>query len=56
MSLDQNPPQTVNRFGCVGALVQCMRVGFLCPKCDNFSCLHIRHKSRRGLVGSVLAY
>ena len=21
---------------------QCMRVGFLCPKCDNFACLHTR--------------
>ena len=25
----------------LGALAfQCMRVGFLCPKCDNFACLH----------------
>ena len=21
---------------------QCMRAGFLCPKCDNFACLHTR--------------
>ena len=21
---------------------KCMRVGFLCPKCDNFACLHTR--------------
>ena len=31
--LDQNPHQTVIRFGCVG----CLR-----PKCDNFVCLHTR--------------
>ena len=33
---------TVTRFGCVG--FQCMRVGFLCPKCNNFACLHIRQE------------
>ena len=22
---------------------QCMRAGFLCPNCDNFTCLHTRH-------------
>ena len=32
--------QTVTRFGCVG--FQCMRAGFLFPKCDNFACLHTR--------------
>ena len=26
----------------LGASVQCMRAGFLCPKCDNFACLHTR--------------
>ena len=41
MPLDQNPHQTMTRFGCVG--FQCMCAGFLCPKCDNFACLLTRH-------------
>ena len=40
MPVIQNPNQTVARFGCVG--FQCMRAGFLCPKCDNFASLHTR--------------
>ena len=39
MPLDQNRYQTVTHFGCVGFS---MRVGFLCPKCDNIVCLHSR--------------
>ena len=39
MPLDQNPHQTVVRFGCVG---QWMRESFLYPKCYNFACLHTR--------------
>ena len=23
--------------------LECMHAGFLCPKCDNFACLHTRH-------------
>ena len=34
MPLDQNPHQTVT--------LQCMRAGFLCPKCDKFACFHTR--------------
>ena len=26
----------------VALAFQCMRAGFLCPKCDNFACLHTR--------------
>ena len=38
MPLDQNPHQTVTRLECVGVSI----VDFLCPKCDNFACLHSR--------------
>ena len=32
--------RTVTRFGCVGfSMYACV----LCPKCDNFACLHTRH-------------
>ena len=41
MPLDQNPHQTVTRFGCVGFSMYA-GVGFLCPKCDNFACLRTR--------------
>ena len=38
MPLDQNPNQTVTRFGCVGfSMYAC---GFYVPKFDNFACLH----------------
>ena len=40
MPLDQNPHQTVTVLG--ASAFQCMREGFLCPKCDNFACLHTR--------------
>ena len=40
MPLDQNPHQTVTRFILGASAFQCMRVGFLCPKCENFACLH----------------
>ena len=40
MPLDQNPHQTVTRFGCVGfSMYAC---GFLCPKCDSFASLYTR--------------
>ena len=40
MPLDQNPHQTVTRLG--ASAFQCVRASFLCSKCDNFACLHIR--------------
>ena len=40
MPLDQNTHQTMTRFGCVGFLMYAC--GFLCPKCENFACLHTR--------------
>ena len=39
MPLDQNPHQTLIRFD---SAFQCMHAGFLCPKLDNFACLHTR--------------
>ena len=27
--------------------LQCMRAGFLCPKCNNFACLHIRQDQNK---------
>ena len=39
MPLDQNPHQTVTRFGYVGFSIYAWE--FSVPKCDNFACLHI---------------
>ena len=41
MPLDQNPHQTVTRFGC-GCFSMHACGGFLCPKCVYFACSHIR--------------
>ena len=38
MSLDQNSHQTFLD----ASTFQCMRAGFMCPKCDDFACLHTR--------------
>ena len=45
MPLNQNPYQIVNRLG--ASAFQCMRVGFLCLKCDNFACLHTRQDQNK---------
>ena len=40
--------QTVTRFGGVGfSMYAC---GFSVPKCDNFSCLHIRQASSENMI------
>ena len=37
------PKSTPKQWLVLGVLVfQCMSAGFLCPKCDNFACLHTR--------------
>ena len=33
---------TKQRFILGASAFQCMRPGFLCPKCDNFACIHTR--------------
>ena len=40
MPLEENEHQTAIRLG--ASAFQCMRVGSLCPKCDNFACLNTR--------------
>ena len=34
--------RTKQRLVFLELVFQCMRTGFLCPKCDNFACLHTR--------------